>query len=302
MTDLQDPAGLCDACGAPLVAHFPRVADPQTGEMFRIDRCSACGLGHTLPQPAELGRYYGGAYHGGRHGITERLCMARRLGFAAAIAEPGRILDFGCGDGGFLESAVAAGWEGVGVEMKPEHARARGVTVVESLDGAGDGFDVISLWHSLEHLRSPRATLEALAPRLAQGGHLIVAVPNWASLQSAVFGAGWFHVDVPRHLFHFPPKALEGLLATTGFSVVKRWNLEVEIDLFGWTQSTLNRLLPRPNVLFDVVTGRERHHGTSEILGSVALGSVITVLAAPVVPVAAALGRGAITIVAAQRS
>src|SRR5258706_15138632 len=89
----------CDGCGAALAPFFPAVRDPQTGERFAIDRCVACGLGHTAPQPDDLGRYYGARYHGGRHGFTERLCLMRRMRFAGALGAPGRLLDFGCGDG-----------------------------------------------------------------------------------------------------------------------------------------------------------------------------------------------------------
>ena len=300
MTENAATAPVCDICGGPLSAYYPAVEDPQTDEIFRIERCPSCDLGQTLPQPADLGPYYGAQYHGGRHGVTDRLCMKRRLGFVAEVAAPGRLLDFGCGDGGFIAAANAAGWDAAGVEMRPDHARAKGLTVFEQIEQAPGAFDVITLWHSLEHVAAPRATVERLLKLLKPGGHMIIAVPNRASWQARLFGRRWFHIDVPRHLFHFTPTALRRLLERQGLTPVRRWNLEFEIDLFGWTQSALNLVLPRPNVLFDFVTRRGRAHRAPEIAASIALGGVITAASAPLVPLAAALGQGAIMIVAAR--
>ena len=85
-----------------------------------------------------------------------------------------------------------------------------------------------------------------------------------------------------------------------GLVVVRRWDIEVEQDLFGWTQSTLNRVIRTPNVLFDVVTRRGRDHSPLEIAASLILGAAVTVVAAPLVPVLAALSRGAVVIFAAK--
>ncbi|MBS1154029.1 MAG: hypothetical protein H6Q89_5727 [Myxococcaceae bacterium] len=57
----------CNGCGGAVATRFDRVLDPQTREEFTIGVCEQCGLGHTQPQPEDLGRYYGAQYHGGRH-------------------------------------------------------------------------------------------------------------------------------------------------------------------------------------------------------------------------------------------
>jgi SAM-dependent methyltransferase len=227
--------------------------------------------------------------------------MRRRVGFLRTVAQPGRLLDFGCGDGGFLVAAGRHEWDGVGVEMKPDDARAKGVPVVERIDEITGQFDAITLWHSLEHMSSPRQSLAELLPLLRPGGHVLIAVPNRSSLQAESFGRHWFHLDVPRHLFHFNPTALSRLLALQGFEVVRKWDLEAEIDLFGWVQSALNMALPNPNVLHDVLTHRRRPHRTAEVAASVVLGGFATALFAPATAFAAVVGRGAITIVAARQ-
>lgn len=299
---IEDPSTVtsCDACSERLAPFYAGVRDPQTGERFDVHRCAACGLAQTSPQPVDLGPYYGDLYHGGRHGVTERMCMARRLRMLREVAEGGRLLDFGCGDGGFLQAAERAGWEAVGMEMNPGDARARGLTVFERLDDVSGSFDVITLWHSLEHVHSPRKTLERLSARLRPGGYIIIAVPNRAGLQAATFGPGWFHLDVPRHLTHFTPPALLKLLARLGLQATKRWDLEAELDLFGWIQSTLNKLLPKPNVLFDTVTARGREHPMRLVVLNVVLGAVIGAFCAPIVPLTTMFRRGAVLIVAAR--
>jgi len=300
MLDTPGSPPRCDCCGGALATRY-QAQVPLTGEIFRIARCGQCGLGHTLPQPEELSRYYGAQYHGGRHGMTDRMCMARRLGFVGQVAAPGRLLDFGCGKGGFLGAARTAGWEVVGVDMNPEIARAHGLTIVERAEEVTGPFDIITLWHSLEHLRSPRHSLEELLPLLRPGGHMVIAVPNWASLQARAFGPNWFHLDPPWHLFHFTPTALTQLLTERGLQIVRRWNLEAEIDLFGWAQSALNLVLSHRNVLRDLLTGPGQPHAAGEVIASLVLGSLVTAVCAPVVPFAAAAGRGGIMIVAARR-
>jgi SAM-dependent methyltransferase len=243
--------------------------------------------------------YYGETYHGGRHGMSEKFCMSRRLRFVQAMGPSRRLLDFGCGDGGFLEAASASGYYAFGVELKSEHARSKGLRVVEAIDEVSEMFDILTMWHSLEHVSSPLDTLKSALEHLVIGGHVIVAVPNFASLQSRVFGSRWFHLDVPRHLHHFTPKSLETLFDIVGVEPVRGWATESEIDLFGWTQSALNVAFPsRPNVLFDVLTHRTNAHGWAETAASLVLGTAITAFSAPLLPIAGCAGRGAILVMA----
>ncbi len=291
----------CDVCGGDMVLRLPRVVDPQTREAFAIAVCQTCDLGQTVPTPADPGRYYGASYFGGRHGITERICMRRRLRFLNSAGKPGRLLDFGCGDGGFLLAAEAAGWRVQGVETNPDIARARGLDILSRLDELVDEFDAITLWHSLEHVLAPGRVLSALSSHLKPGGYLLVAVPNRASWQSRLFGAHWFHLDVPRHLSHFTPSALRFALEREGLEVVESWNLEVEIDWFGWPQSLLNMIMPTPNVLFDTVTGRPAKHSRAEVAGNLLLGGVLALASAPLVPLAALARSGAVHVMAARK-
>ena len=205
-----------------------------------------------------------------------------------------------CGDRSFLSAATASGWLATGVEIELEAARSRGLTVTDRIDDVSGTFDLITLWHSLEHTRSPRDVLRALTDRLAREGTLIVAVPNFDSLQARLCKSFWFHLDVPRHLFHFTPFALRRLLEGCSLEVIRRWDLELEMDLFGWTQSLLNRVLHTPNVLFDVLTRRGRDHVPWEIAASFLMAVAATLVALPLVPLTAGAGSGAVVIFAAR--
>ncbi len=295
----------CNICTGPLRSRFERVLDPQTRETFEISECAECGLGHTLPQPNDLGRYYGPAYHGGRHGFTARYCLWRRERFVfPRVEDPTgkRLLDVGCGDGSWLLTARDHGFTVTGTELNPTLAREAGLEVFESLDDVKGPFDVVTMWHSLEHLRDPRATIERLSQLLSPGGWLFIAVPDAEGLQASLFGAKWFHLDVPRHLFHFGERSLRALLGRTGFDVKHVWHQELELDLFGWVQSALNVVLPDPNVFFYRLTGRVTPAGAGQVAASFALGSALTAAAAPLVPAATIARKGGTLVVGAQNS
>jgi len=297
--------GACTVCGGDLVAHFPEARDPLTGDVFEVARCVSCGLGHTAPQPEDLGRYYAQVYYGRRHGFTLRHCMKRRLGFVAAAvrARPGgRLLDIGCGDGAFLLAARESGWEVSGTELNPEPARSAGLEVAEGPEhfSGGPPFDCVTMWHTLEHMRDPRQALVQARTLLASGGRVVVAVPDWGGLQARVFGSHWFHLDVPRHLYHFDAGALECCLTAAGFGIERRWHQELEYDLLGWSQSALNLLMARPNAFHHCLTGKHRDLGTGEKLLACAIGTLLTVLSVPGLALGTLLGRGGTLIVAAR--
>ena len=80
-------------------------------------------------------------------------------------------------------------------------------------------FDVVTMWHSLEHVHAPLAILREAFRLLVPGGKLVVAVPNRASWAATAFGPVWFGLDLPRHLTHFDPETLAKMLTASGFRV-----------------------------------------------------------------------------------
>ncbi len=293
----------CRLCAQPLVPFLPKVVDPQSREVFRIDRCSSCALGHTLPQPEDLGAYYGERYYGNRHGLTQKLYLRRRTGLVKTMNGTGkRLLDVGCGDGGFLLAMQADGFEVTGTELNVERVRQKGLSVFETIDEtqARGTFDNVTFWHTLEHFKDPLAALKDARKRIASDGMLFVAVPDAGGAQARVFAEQWLHLDVPRHLFHFTREALELALQTSGFRAVEFWHQELEIDWFGMIQSALNRALPTPNALFNMVLGQPTTASLTEKAISLALAPTLAMAALPLVPLAGALKTGATLVVAAR--
>jgi len=299
----------CNVCGNKLVTYFPKILDPITNETFAIRKCARCGLGHTVPQPKNLSRYYGSIYYGNRHSFTNRHCMKRRLGFVASAMnkETGkrRLLDIGCGDGSFLFVAKDAGWEVVGTEINSDLTRTADLNVREKIEQVSDlaPFDCITMWHSLEHIRDIRYTLSQLSKLLKSNGKLLIAVPDNGGLQSKIFRHKWLHLDVPRHLYHFDACSLSFCLRRAGFRIQHQWHQELEYDLIGWSQSTLNYFFSVPNVFLDHITGKRRQRNLSTLLNisNFALGSILTVLFLPTVATEKLLSRGGTLITVACR-
>jgi SAM-dependent methyltransferase len=210
----------------------------------------------------------------------------------------------GCGDGLLLAAFVDQGHEGVGTERRGNPAR-QGLAAPRIRIISGDladaalpegSFDLCVYWHVLEHLADPRASLLEARRVLKPGGRLVVAVPNLDSLQARWFGPHWFHLDIPRHLFHFTPGSLSALLARSGFHTerIGHFNLEQK-NPYGMLQSALNRLTAgvyEPNFLYEVFKGTRREvRRVDELLQRLAfvLGMPIALCAAVL---EAMLGRG----------
>lgn len=238
--------------------------------------CPRCGLGWIDPQPSaeQVATYYPPAYYGdsgtkftGPLERVVRLLAGRQARFLARrMPSGGRVLDVGCGRGTLLSRLAEAGYESHGVEMSP-HAtlgidpRVQVRIAPRLVDARYDAafFDQVVLWHVLEHLADPRETLQEIRRILKPGGDVVVAVPNFSSWQARCAGPAWFHLDLPRHLYHFPLPALKRLLAVCGFRCESEHHFSLRQNPIGWIQSALNRTpgLPR-NALYEMLYRRSR--------------------------------------------
>ena len=308
-------------CSHPLNRVVPRFAtsDYITGERFVVGFCHNCRLHITTPAPgeAELARYYPSSYYGsGRrfNRIVEWL-LNHLYSYRALHIEgrqrPGKVLDIGCGRGLLLSKLRERGWEPQGTELSEEaavYARERlglPVSTCALQDcGFADGeFDLVILWHVLEHLHAPRAILQEVSRILKPGGVLLVAVPNFGSWEARWSGPGWFHLDVPRHLTHFTPQTLHDALDKAGLKLLSTNFFSTEYDYFSFVQSAQNKLGFRHNYLYNLLRTRSAKvinaQGVTEQVGAAETALVLasafplSALSFFVTPVLAALGQGA---------
>lgn len=216
-----------------------------TGEMFYLYRCRDCGFLFTqdFPVEAEIGRYYAtpdyishsdtkkGAMNSVYHWVrTYMLKRKAALIMREARRKSGRLLDIGTGTGYFADTMRRLGWEVEAIE-KNEHARAFAKAHFDldvKPDGAlkdyeADSFDVITLWHVMEHLEPLNEIWDRLKTLLTEKGVLIVAVPNCSSYDAKKYGAYWAAYDVPRHLWHFTPATMQQFGSKHGFILAERY-------------------------------------------------------------------------------
>ena len=162
-------------------------------------------------------------------------------------------------------------------------------------------FDCITMWHSLEHIPDPVGAFEQIHKLLAPDGVLVCAVPDAQGWQARTFGKHWFHLDVPRHIYHFGDRSLAALFDRTGFQVIKKWHQEWEYDVFGWCQSGLNKIFSKPNLFFSLLTGKKPKMTAAGKLANLALGSVCTAAAIPATALSTLAGQGGTIIYAGRR-
>lgn len=270
-------------------------------ESFELLQCNGCGLAQTWPVPDSLAmdRYYSNDYYGGGakkfSGIVEALTVmgnslrARKiLSVIKNVKINGgsiKILDIGCGRANLLQRLKEMGCKCFGIERK-EYQTETNKQDFEIHKGSLEGrnfkdsfFDAVVIWHVLEHLHKPLKTLDEVTRITREGGIVAIAVPNFSSLQSRWFKTSWFHLDLPRHLFHFNVDNLSRALVQRGFIIHSVSTCSLEQNLFGFVQSLMNRLklFGKPNEFYQLL---KSHSGLAKSF-KLALWTLVAVIMLP---------------------
>jgi ubiquinone/menaquinone biosynthesis C-methylase UbiE len=208
-----------------------------SGEEFELRKAEDLDLLVTFPQPAEdeLPAYYRSekyiSHTDSKRTFFDRiyqqvksLMLGKKLKWIEnEVPGKGKILDLGAGTGDFLAEAKKMGWEIYGVEPNPgarELAAEKGVDLKKDSAAFPDNtFDVISMWHVLEHVPDLEKQIEELYRLLKPNGLLVIAVPNFKSYDAEVYEKFWAAFDVPRHLYHFSPNAIKKIFKARHFSI-----------------------------------------------------------------------------------
>ena len=193
----------------------------------------------THPQPSleNLGKYYESedyiSHTDNKRSLFEKLyhfiksiALKNKLNLINSLQpDKGRILDIGAGTGDFLLVAKQNGWQTVGVEPSDRAkaiAKNKGVSFVEiTTELENHSFDVISMWHVLEHVPDLENQIKELKRLLKPSGTLIIAVPNFKSFDAKHYENFWAAYDVPIHFWHFSKMAIQLLFEKEKMKLIK---------------------------------------------------------------------------------
>lgn len=225
----------------------------------RIVRCPQCDF--TFTDPQFTAEEYASIYASIPRGLCDGSSALRFRRLAALVAKHaprGRLLDFGCGDGGFL--AAMDGWQRMGVEIAADGASSKSTDILCGdlrtlvCDGAlpSGGFDVVTAWDVFEHLPDLPEYIDALKALLRPDGLLFVTLPDIASPSARLFGERWNSILL-EHLWYFSPDTLARLLGRSGFRRVAIGGMPYAVSLnhvaFRLSQTYRLSLPPLPAAL-----------------------------------------------------
>ncbi|WP_136669156.1 bifunctional 2-polyprenyl-6-hydroxyphenol methylase/3-demethylubiquinol 3-O-methyltransferase UbiG [Flavobacterium sp. H122] len=208
-------------------------------ENFELLLDSELQLLKTHPQPAleNLGSYYESedyiSHTDAKRSLFEKIyhivksySLKKKVGLINSYhSKKGSLLDIGAGTGDFLVTAKGAGWHTTGVEPN-ENAKklavSKGISFKDTIESIeNQQFDVITMWHVLEHVPDIEHQIKQLKRLLKPNGTLIIAVPNFKSFDAQHYGKFWAAYDVPRHLWHFSKTSIEKLVSRENMKLIK---------------------------------------------------------------------------------
>ena len=231
----------CPSCGAQSFSTYLTVKDHfLSKEEFTLEHCDSCSLVFTNPRPTldRIGDYYKSeeyvSHSSTKKGLVNKVynwvrsyTLKKKIGLLNELTAGKTLLDIGAGTGHFLSKAKGSGYTVLGLEPDED---ARKVALSENgielkdlslLHDLDQSFDIVSMWHVLEHVYNLQEDLTKISSLVKQKGVLIIAVPNYTSFDAQYYKEYWAAYDVPRHLYHFSPRSIIPLVESKGLKFEK---------------------------------------------------------------------------------
>lgn len=238
----------CPLCGSNKLQHQFSCKDQfATGENFEICKCLDCSFVFTqnIPNEKEIGRYYESptyishsdtnkgfvnrCYH-----LVREIMLRRKASLVNSLVDDSKtnLLDYGAGTGYFARAMQRLDWDVTAIE-KSEQARQYSkdqfgfeMLPVEALYDCEDGcFDVVTMWHVMEHIQNINEFWDELYRILDDNGIAVIALPNSSSYDAQTYREYWAAYDVPRHLWHFTPSTVMKFGRKHGFILERQYTM-----------------------------------------------------------------------------
>ncbi len=229
----------CPLCGVLQQSEWKKVQDrlnPSPGKHYTLVRCT-CGFVYLNPRYTEndIAEFYLSDQYDphvshphnlytGMYNLVRRFALYLKMRTIERHVRKGSLLDIGGGTGEFCRYMQSRHWE-VTMFDSSEKARSiaekRGINCIHKFSELGDArqFDVITLWHSLEHIHDLKMLFDMVKTHLKPDGFLVIAVPSMMANERRFYPDTWAPYDAPRHLYHFSPDNLKRFLDSRGFEI-----------------------------------------------------------------------------------
>lgn len=231
----------CEICGNSNFKLFIKSRDYSVSkEDFNIQECKNCRFLFTSPRPEEknLNKYYVSDHYishtdGNKslfektYQIVKKISINKKFRFISSYIKKGSILDIGCGTGNLLYKFKSSGWQTKGVEPS-KIARQKAIKNYNldindssNLSNIKEKFDIITMWHVLEHMPNLNDVLKNFNRLLNDNGKIIIAVPNPESYDAKHYKKYWAAYDLPIHFSHFTKNSISSLFEKHNFKLIK---------------------------------------------------------------------------------
>jgi 2-polyprenyl-3-methyl-5-hydroxy-6-metoxy-1,4-benzoquinol methylase len=233
---------ICPICSKSNFLSFKTIDDYfLTGEKFQLTQCDDCGFIFTNPRPKPdkiQGYYQSNEYFSHSkekrnitsflYNLVKSYSLKSKYRIIAKYSKKGKILDIGCATGEFLDYFNKNGWKTKGIEPAPEPRKFAkekyGLDVSDEnvlSEMKQETFDVITLWHVLEHVSNLNKRVDQIQSLIKANGIVVIALPNYQSWDAKFYDKYWAAYDVPRHLYHFSRKTIEILLSNHRLKIIE---------------------------------------------------------------------------------